>query len=64
MADNPNVGPEPVDATPNHVREKTYEPPDAPAKVTAERQKLPEKTAETKVREEMPAAIEQVKKRL
>ncbi len=64
MADNPNVGPGPVEADPNHVREKTYKDATPPAKVTQEQQKLPEKVAEEKVREDMPAAVDEVKKRL
>ena len=64
MANNPNVGPKPVEAEPNHVREKTYAGPTPPAKVTREQQKLPERTAEEKVREDMPEAVEEVKKRL
>ena len=64
MADNPNVGPEPVEAEPNHVREKTYTPPNTPNKVREEQQALPEATAEDKVRTDMPKAVDQVKKNL
>ncbi len=64
MADNPNVGPEPVEAQPNHVREKTYKAPNPPKDVTTENQKLPENTAEDKVREDMPKAVDEIRKRL
>lgn len=64
MADNPNVGPGPVEAEPNTLREKTYTPANAPAPVDQEVQKLPEKTAEEKVEKEMPDAVNEVKKRL
>jgi hypothetical protein len=64
MADNPNVGPEPVDAKPNHVREKTFKPANQPAKVDEEQQRLPEKTAEDKVRADLPKAVDAVKKKL
>lgn len=64
MADNPNVGAEPVEAVPNHVREKTYQVPNAPKETIDETQKLPEKTAEAKVREDMPKAVDEVRKRL
>ena len=49
LAQKRNVGPEPVKAEPNHDREKTYVPPNPPQKVTAETEKLPEKTAQEKV---------------
>ncbi len=64
MADNPNVGPGPVEAKPNHVREKTYRPANPPAAVEEELKKLPESTAEEKVRTDMPEAVDEVKKRL
>ena len=64
MSDNPNVGPGPVETTPNHVREKTYQAPNAPKTVDEEVQKLPEKTAETKVETDMSKAVDEVKKRL
>lgn len=59
-----NIGPEPIEAEPNHVRETTYEAPNVPRNVIAENQKLPEKTAEDKVGEDMPVAVDEVKKRL
>ena len=64
MADNPNVGPDPVEAEPNHAREKTYTPANPPKKVTEEQQALPEGTAEDKVSADMPKAVDAVKKRL
>jgi hypothetical protein len=64
MSDNPNVGPEPVEAKPNHVREKTYTAPNPPKHMDDALQSLPEKTAEDKVREDMPKAVDQVRKRL
>ena len=63
MSDNPNVGPGPVEAEPNTVRE-TYTPANPPAAVTAEQQKMPEKVAQDKVDREMGDAVDQVKKRL
>jgi len=64
MADNPNAGPDPVDTQPNHLREKTYQDPNPPKKVDQETQRLPEKATEEKVREDMPKAVNEVKKRL
>lgn len=64
MAKNPNVGPEPVKADPNHVREKTYTAPKTPDPVKEELRELPEDTAEDKVRDEMPEAVDAVKKRV
>ncbi len=64
MADNPNVGPGPVEAEPNHAREKTFTPANPPKEVTEEQQALPEGTAEDKVRTDMPHAVEAVKKKL
>ena len=64
MADNPNVGPDPVDAEPNHVREKTFVEPKTPKPYADANKGLPERTAEEKVREEMPEVVDAVKKRL
>lgn len=67
MADKPNVpnvGPEPVEAEPNHVREKTYREPDMPKNVEDELHKLPEEQAKQTVREELPSAVDGVKERL
>jgi hypothetical protein len=64
MANNPNVGPDPVEADPNHVREKTYEAPVVPKPYADQREALPETTAAEKVREELPEAIGAIKKRL
>ena len=64
MANNPNVGPEPVEAEANHVREKTFTASTPPKAVTKAQQELPEKTAEDKVRTDMPGAVDEVKKRL
>ena len=64
MANNPNVGPEPVEADPNHVREKTYREPGVPKPYKEEREALPENTAEDKVRDDLPAAVDEIKKRL
>ena len=64
MAENPNVGPDPVEAEPNHVREKTYAAQPTPKKVTEEQRALPEGTAEDKVRADLPGAIDKVKKSL
>ena len=62
--DNPNTGPEPVEAEPNAQREKTYQAPIPPAAVTAEQQRMPEKTAQDKVESEMGNAVDEVRKRL
>ena len=64
MADNPNVGPEPVEAEPNTRREKTYKKPETPASMKKELRDLPENEAQEKVREDMPAAIDAIKKKL
>ncbi len=64
LAQKRNTGPEPMQADPNHDREKTYEAPNAPKKVIAENQKLVEKTAEDKVESDMGGAVDEVKKRL
>ena len=64
LAQKRNTGPEPMQAEPNHDREKTYEPSNAPKNVVAENQKLVEKTAEDKVESDMDGAVEEVKKRL
>ncbi len=64
MADNPNVGPAPVEADPNHVREKTYSEPGVPKAYKAEREALVENTAEEKVHEDMPKAVDAIKDRL
>ena len=64
LAQKRNTGPEPMQADPNHDREKTYEAPNTPKKVTAENQKLVEKTAEDKVESDMGGAVDEVKKRL
>lgn len=63
-ADNPNVGPDPVQAEPNTLREKTYKPANVPERVEAEVEKLPEKTAEEKVSKDMPKAVDEVRKRI
>ena len=62
--DNPNTGPAPVEAEPNAQREKTFEPANPPAAVTAEQQRMPEKTAQDKVGDEMGDAVDEVRKRL
>ena len=62
--DNPNTGPEPVEAEPNAQREKTFKPANPPAAVTAEQQRMPEKTAQDKVESEMSQAVDEVRKRL
>lgn len=59
-----NVGPEPAEAKPNHVREKTYKEPNAPARMTETLENLPEKTAEDHVREGMHDAVEKVKRQV
>ena len=64
LANNPNVGPEPVDAKPNHVREKTYKAPNLPEPIEAEVEALPEKTAETKVETDMKGAVDAVRDKL
>ncbi len=64
MADNPNVGPEPVEAEPNTKREKTYREPGTPAPVKQELRSLPENEAREKVREDMPAAVDAIKKEI
>ena len=64
LAQKRNVGPEPVEAEPNHVREKTYKAPTTPDPVQQEKQALPENTAEDKVREDMPKAADEIRKRL
>lgn len=64
LAQKRNVGPAPVRAEPNHDREKTFEAQTVPAAVQKEAQKLPEGTAQDKVREDMPAAAAEVKKRI
>ena len=64
LAQKRNTGPEPMQAEPNHDREKTYEPSNTPKKVVAENQKLAEKTAEDKVDSDMSGAVDEVKKRL
>ena len=63
-ANNPNAGPEPVRAEPNHVREKTYEDPTTPKPAEEALEQLPETTAQDKIREGMPAAADAIKKRL
>ncbi len=60
MADNPHVGPEPIEAKPNHVREKTYEAPNPPKQAEEALETLPEKTASDKIREDMPKAIDKI----
>ena len=62
--ENPNTGPEPVGAEPNAQREKTYQPANPPAAVTAEQQRMPEKTAQDKVESDMGDAVDEVRKRL
>ena len=64
MANNPNVGPDPVATEPNHVREKTYKEPATPKPYKDELDELPENTVEDKVREDLPAAVDGIKKRL
>ena len=61
---NPNVGPAPVEARANHVREKTYAAPDVPEAYGREVGRLPEKTATDKVEHDMDAAVEAVKAKL
>ena len=61
---NPNVGPEPVEARPNHVREKTYQAPGVPDGHEREVARLPEKTAADKVERDMGAAVDAVKAKL
>ena len=63
-ANNPNAGPEPVQAEPNHIREKTYKDPTTPKRAEDAINKLPEATAQDKVRADMPAAAEAIKKRI
>ena len=62
--DNPNVGPEPVDAQPNRLREKTYQAPDVPEAYERDVGRLPEKTAEDKIAREMDGAVDAVKAKL
>ena len=64
LAQKRNVGPEPVEAEPNHVREKTYTAPNTPEPVRKEEQALPEHTAEDKVEKDMPKAADEIRKRL
>ena len=64
MADNPNVGPEPVEAKPNHVREKTYDAPNTPQPYKDELRDLPENTAKDDIREDMSKAADAIKKRI
>ena len=61
---NPNVGPMPVDAPTNHVREKTFKAPDVPEDYEREVERLPEKTANDKVEQEMGKAVDAVKAKL
>ena len=61
---NPNVGPAPVEARPNHVGEKTYRAPDAPEGYRREIERMPEKTAVDAVERDMGAAVEAVKDKL
>ncbi len=61
---NPNVGPDPVDARPNHPREKTYQAPSVPEGYGREIARLPEKTAADKVEREMDTAVDAVKAKL
>ena len=63
-ANNPNAGPEPVQAEPNHVREKTYKDPTTPKKAQEALEGLPESTAQDKIREEMSAATDRIKRRI
>ena len=62
--DNPNVGPEPVDVQPNHLREKTYQAPDVPEVYEREIGRLPEKTAGDAVERDMDGAVDAVKAKL
>lgn len=64
LAQKRNTGPEPMQARPNHDREKTFEAANPPARVVDEKQKLPEKTAEAKVEGEMDGAVDAVKRKL
>ena len=64
LAEKRNTGAAPVEAEANHVREKTYDAPKTPAPVREEKQELPENTTRDKVREEMPKAADEVKKRI
>lgn len=61
LAQKRNTGGEPVTATPNHVREKTYDAPTTPEPVREEKSKLPENTTRDKVRDEMGEAGRKVK---
>ncbi len=62
--DNPNVGPDPVDVRPNHVREKTYVAPNAPDGYERDIARLPENTAADKVGRDMGKAVAAVKAKL
>ena len=61
LAQKRNTGAAPMEAEPNHVREKTYDAPKTPENVREEKQALPENTARDKVRDGMHAATEGVK---
>jgi hypothetical protein len=61
MADKPNVDAAPVEARPNHIREKTYQEPNAPQPYKDELRQLPEKTAQQNIREDMSEATAKVK---
>ena len=64
MADNPNVGPDPVEAEPNTKREKTYKEPNTPAPMKKEIHDLPENDAQDHVRDDMSSAVDKVKKEI
>lgn len=64
LTHKPHVGSKPVEAEPNHVREKTHAPPNPPKRVQDEKTKLPEGTTREKTAEGMSDATEQVKKRI
>ncbi len=61
LAQKRNTGAKPMEAEPNHVREKTYDAPETPAKVRDEAQALPENETQDKVREGMGEATDKVK---
>ena len=61
LAQKRNTGGAPVQAEPNHVREKTYDAPETPEPVRKEKQALPENTARDAVRDGMHEATEGVK---
>lgn len=64
MSNNANAGPGPVEAEPNHDREKSYKAPTTPKPVADALNDLPEHEAEDKVEKEMPDAVAAIKRRL